>query len=62
MRTILLLSLLTTTALIVVAQTDILKPAYDLSLSREEKIELAESAAPAEGSSKATVYVLERTG
>jgi hypothetical protein len=38
------------------------KPAYDFSLSREEKIKLAESAAPAEVSSKATVYVLERTG
>lgn len=38
------------------------KPAYDFSLSREEKIKLAESAAPAEISGKATVYVLERGG
>jgi hypothetical protein len=38
------------------------KPAYDFSLPREEKIKLAESAAPAEISGKATVYVLERTG
>jgi len=39
-----------------------LKPAYDFSLPREERIHLAESAAPAEISGKATVYVLERTG
>ena len=38
------------------------KAAYDFSLSREEKIKLAESAAPAEVSGKAAVYVLERTG
>jgi hypothetical protein len=35
---------------------------YDFSLSREEKIRLAESAAPAEISGKAAVYVLERSG
>jgi hypothetical protein len=39
-----------------------LTPAYDMSLSRQEKIQLAESAAPAEISTKATVFVLERTG
>lgn len=38
------------------------KPAYDFSLSREQKITLAESAAPPEISGKATVYILERTG
>jgi hypothetical protein len=38
------------------------KPAYDFSLPREERIKLAESAAPPEISSKATVYLLERTG
>jgi hypothetical protein len=38
------------------------KPAYDFSLPREARIELAESAAPAEISGKATVYLLERTG
>jgi hypothetical protein len=38
------------------------KPAYDFSLSREERIKLAESAAPPEISGKATVYVLDRTG
>jgi hypothetical protein len=38
------------------------KPAYDFSLPREERIKLAESAAPPEISGKATVYILERTG
>src|SRR5262249_36629127 len=38
------------------------KPAYDFSLSREEKIRLAESAAPPEISAKATVYVLDQGG
>ena len=38
------------------------KPAYDFSLPREERIKLAESAAPPEISDKATVYVLDRTG
>ena len=44
------------------AQTAELKPAYDFSLPREERIKLAESAAPAEVSSKATVSVLDKTG
>ena len=44
------------------AQTADLKPTYDFSLPREEKIKLAESAAPQEVSSKATVYVLDKTG
>ena len=39
-----------------------LKPAYDFSLTPEEKITLAESAAPQEVSGKATIYSLERTG
>jgi len=38
------------------------KPAYDFSLPREERIKLAESAAPPEVSGKATVYLLERSG
>src|SRR6201981_4210689 len=38
------------------------KATYDFSLPREEKIKLAESAAPAEISGKATVYILERSG
>ena len=46
----------------VLAQTATPKPAYDFSLSREEKIKLAESAAPPELSGKAAVYVLERSG
>jgi hypothetical protein len=45
-----------------VSQAKGLKPAYDFSLSREEKIKLAESAAPTELSGKASVYVLERSG
>jgi len=44
------------------AQSDTPKPAYDLSLSREDRIKLAESAAPPEISSNATVYLLERSG
>jgi hypothetical protein len=44
------------------AQTDMPKPAYDLSSPREERIKLAESAAPPEISSHATVYLLEQTG
>ncbi len=38
------------------------RPAYDFSRPREERIRLAESAAPPEISSKATVYLLEPTG
>ena len=48
--------------LVALAQDEKPKPAYDFSLSREEKIKLAESAAPPEISGKATVYVLERNG
>ena len=44
------------------AQTDMPKPAYDFALSREDRIKLAESAAPPEISGKATVYLLERSG
>jgi hypothetical protein len=44
------------------AQTEMPKPAYDFSLPHEERIKLAESAAPAEISSRATVYLLEPTG
>src|SRR5580700_1381389 len=46
----------------VLAQTTAPKAAYDFSLSREEKIKLAKSAAPPEVADKATVYVLDRTG
>jgi len=47
---------------ILLAQTETPKPAYDFSLPREERVKLAESAAPPEISGKATVYVLERSG
>jgi hypothetical protein len=62
MRKMLLAGLLLGTNLSALAQTDMPKPAYDFSLPKEEKIKLAESAAPAEISGKATVYVLEHTG
>jgi len=48
--------------LMMFAQADMPKPTYDFSLSRENKIKLAESAAPPEISDKATVYSLERSG
>jgi hypothetical protein len=44
------------------AQSDMPKPTYDFSLPRDERIKLAESAAPPEISGKATVYLLERSG
>lgn len=47
---------------IVFAQAVMPKPAYDFSLPREDRIKLAESAAPSEISGKATVYLLERSG
>jgi hypothetical protein len=50
------------TNLVASAQTQEPTPKYDFSLSREEKIKLAESAAPVEISRNATVYVLEPTG
>jgi len=62
LRPILLLAVLFSLSLPAFAQTEELKPQYDFSMSREEKIRLAESAAPPEVSSKATVYVLERSG
>src|SRR6516225_8578123 len=56
------IALLLTESLIGFAQTNVPKPSYDFSLPREERIKLAESAAPEEISGKATVYVLERNG
>ena len=44
------------------AQSDMPKPAYDLAQPREDRIKLAESAAPVEVSGKATVYLLEHSG
>lgn len=61
MHTLVLASLSLAVNFLALAQ-DKPKPAYDFSLSREERIKLAESAAPPEISSKATVYVLDRTG
>jgi len=60
MRAMLATTLLFTTSVIALAQAP--KPAYDFSLPSEERIKLAESAAPPEISGKATVYLLERTG
>jgi hypothetical protein len=62
MRRLILAGVLLGTNFSAFGQTDRPKPAYDFSLPREERIKLAESAAPAEISSKATVYILERTG
>jgi hypothetical protein len=62
MRAVLLAALLVATNLVTLAQTEAPKPKYDFGLSREDRIKLAESAAPPEISGKATVYVLERTG
>jgi hypothetical protein len=61
MRTLVLAGLSLAINAVALAQ-DKPKPAYDFSLPREERIKLAESAAPPEISSKATVYVLVRTG
>jgi hypothetical protein len=48
--------------LVAFGQADMPKPAYDFSIPREDRIKLAESAAPPEISGKATVYLLERSG
>ena len=62
MRKFLMTVLIMGCSVTLLAQEEALKPAYDFSLPREEKIKLALSAAPPEVSEKATVYVLERTG
>jgi hypothetical protein len=62
MRAVILAVLVAGTNLGAPALTQELTPKYDFSLSREEKVKLAESAAPLEISGKATVYVLERSG
>ncbi len=62
MRRMLLTALLLGYGTALAAQTNTPKPAYDFSLPREERIKLAESAAPPEISSKAAVYLLEKTG
>jgi hypothetical protein len=62
MPRMLLAVLLLAPSLALLAQTDTPKPAYDFSLPREERIKLAQSAAPPEISGKATVYLLECSG
>src|SRR5262249_57405899 len=62
MSALLLPALLSLSSLAGLPQAEKPKPTYDFSLSREEKIKLAESAAPTEISGKATVYVLEPAG
>jgi hypothetical protein len=62
MPRILLAVVLFAPSLVLLAQTETPKPAYDFSLPRQERIKLALSAAPAEISGKATVYLLERSG
>jgi len=56
------ISTLIVSATLALAQENSPAPAYDFSLSREEKIKLAEGAAPPEVSGNATIYALERTG
>jgi hypothetical protein len=62
MRTLLTIIVLFGANVAAFAQTDMPKPAYDFSLPREERIKLAESAAPPEISGHATVYLLEPAG
>jgi hypothetical protein len=62
MRTIFIMAFLLLESWLTFSQDAKLKPTYDFSASREQKIKLAESAAPPEISGKATVYVLERSG
>jgi hypothetical protein len=54
MRTTILLIFLAASTLVSLSQNDAPKPAYDFSLTREDKVKLAESAAPPEVSVKAT--------
>lgn len=62
MRKALVLAILFVGNVVALAQNDKPEPAYDFSMSREEKIKLAESAAPPEISNKAAVNVLEPSG
>jgi hypothetical protein len=62
MRILLSISVLFGADVAAFAQTEMPKPAYDFSMPREERIKLAESAAPPEISSHATVYLLEPMG
>ncbi|HST12671.1 MAG TPA: hypothetical protein VLL05_20010, partial [Terriglobales bacterium] len=62
MLRLLLAVLFSANGVLLFAQPNPVKPAYDLSLARAEKIRLAKSAAPPEISDKATVYVLDAPG
>ncbi len=62
MKGLLVVAVLIGTNGVAFAQAEKPKAAYDFSLPREERIRLAESAAPVEISGKATVYVLEKSG
>ena len=62
MRGIVSISVLLGASVAAPAQTGMPKPAYDFYMPRAERIKLAESAAPVEISSHATVYLLEQTG
>jgi hypothetical protein len=62
MQRLLWVAVLLTQPCFLAAQNKPPKPAYDFSWSREERTKLAESAAPPEVSSKATVYILDGTG
>jgi hypothetical protein len=57
-----LVGLIVGSNLLALAEAESPKPAYDFSLPRQARIELAQSAAPPEISGQATVYLLERTG
>jgi hypothetical protein len=62
MEKIVLSTLILAGNLMMFAQADRPKPAYDFSWPLQEKIRLAESAAPPEVSGEASIYVLERSG
>jgi hypothetical protein len=59
---LLLAFLIPANSVFLLAQANSVKPAYDISLSRAEKIKLAKSAAPPEVSDKATIYALDANG
>jgi len=62
MRIALLAILVLGSSEVTVAQAEKPRPVFDFSLPREERIKLAESAAPPAISGSATIYVLERSG
>jgi hypothetical protein len=62
MRAIFFAAFFLATGAISAAQTNAPKAKYDFSLPREDRIKLAESAAPPEISGNANIYVLDRSG